>query len=290
MPYPEPTLYAIPFFLVTLAIEPAVLERLRRKGGRGEGLRGYERRDTIASIGMGLGSLVFVSLINLGIFGIATCLWPHRLVDLGHGAAGWAAAIVGWDFAYYWNHRFEHENRVLWACHVNHHSSQYFNLSTALRQPWTPFAGWLFFPWLSLVGVAPWMIMVSAGANLIYQYWVHTEAIDRMPRWFEAVFNTPSHHRVHHGANPEYLDKNYAGIFILWDRFFRTFEPERAPVVYGLTKNIETFSLVKIAFHEYVALARDLQRAPGWRARLGVLRHGPGWKAPAQIERLPTPG
>ena len=214
-----------------------------------------------ASVGMGIGSLFFVSLVNLGIFAIATRLWPYRLLDLGQGALGWSVAMIGWDLAYYWNHRLEHENRLLWACHVNHHSSRYYNLSTALRQPWTPLAGWVFYPGLALVGVAPVMIMVSAGLNLVYQYWVHTEAIDRMPRWFEAVFNTPSHHRVHHGSNPEYLDKNYAGIFIVWDRLLGTFEPERAPVSYGLTKNIETFSLWQIAFHEYASLGHDLRAA-----------------------------
>src|SRR5579859_7211191 len=120
IPYPEPTLYAIPFFLVTLALEPWVLARLQR---RGRTVRGYERRDTWASLGMGIGSLFFVSFINLGSYAIASCLWRHRLLDLGHGALGWTAALVGWDLAYYWNHRVEHENRVLWACHVNHHSS-----------------------------------------------------------------------------------------------------------------------------------------------------------------------
>jgi sterol desaturase/sphingolipid hydroxylase (fatty acid hydroxylase superfamily) len=208
MPYPEPTLYAIPFFLLTLALEPWLLARLQR-GGRA--VRGYEGRDTWASLGMGIGSLFFVSFINLGIYAIASCLWRHRLLDLGHGALGWAAALVGWDLAYYWNHRIEHENRVLWACHVNHHSSRLFNFSTALRQPWTPFAGWLFYPGLALLGVAPAMIMISAGINLVYQYWVHTETIDRMPRWFEAIFNTPSHHRVHHGSNREYLTRTTAG-------------------------------------------------------------------------------
>jgi sterol desaturase/sphingolipid hydroxylase (fatty acid hydroxylase superfamily) len=280
MPYPEPTLYAIPLFLATLALEPRVLDRLRR---RGRNVVGYERRDTIASLGMGIGSLLFVSAINLGSFAIATVLWRHRLLDLGQGALGWTAAMIGWDFAYYWNHRMEHENRVLWACHVNHHSSRRYNLSTALRQPWTPFAGLLFYPWLALVGVDPQMVMVSAGLNLIYQYWIHTEAIDRMPRWFEAVFNTPSHHRVHHGSNPEYLDKNYGGILIVWDRLFGTFEPERAPVVYGLTKNIESFSLLAIAFHEYAAIARDLRRAPSWSARLAIVTHGPSWSAAPKL-------
>lgn len=278
MPYPEPTLYAIPFFLVTLALEPWLLARVQREGRT---VRGYERRDTWASLGMGIGSLFFVSFINLGIYAIATALWRHRLTDLGHGALGWTVALVGWDLAYYLNHRIEHENRVLWACHVNHHSSRLFNLSTALRQPWTPFSGWVFYPGLALLGVAPWMIMVSAGINLVYQYWVHTETIDRMPSWFEAVFNTPSHHRVHHGSNPEYLDKNYGGILIVWDRWFGSFAPERATVEYGLTKNIETFSLWKIAFHEYAAIGRDLRKATAWRERIDILTHGPAWRSPA---------
>jgi sterol desaturase/sphingolipid hydroxylase (fatty acid hydroxylase superfamily) len=278
MKYPEPTLYAIPFFLLTLALEPLLLARARRSG---RAVSGYERRDAAASIGMGLGSLVFVGIINLGIFAVAERLWAHRAFDLGHGALGWAVALVGWDFSYYWHHRVEHENRVLWACHVNHHSSRYYNLSTALRQPWTPVAGLVFYPAWSLLGVAPWMIMVSGGLNLVYQYWVHTEVVDKTPRWFEAVFNTPSHHRVHHGANPEYLDRNYGGIFIVWDRFFGTFEPERAPVVYGLTKNIESFSLLTIAFHEYAAVARDLSKARGWRERVGIVVHGPAWRAPS---------
>jgi sterol desaturase/sphingolipid hydroxylase (fatty acid hydroxylase superfamily) len=275
--YPDPTVYAIPFFLATLAIEPALLARRRR---RGEEIVGYERRDTVASLALGIGSLFFVSLINLGIFLVACALWRHRIADLGHGPLGWTAALVGWDFSYYWHHRAEHENRVLWACHVSHHSSRHYNLSTALRQPWTPVTGLVFYPWLALVGVAPWMIMASGGINLIYQYWVHTEAIGTMPGWFEAVLNTPSHHRVHHGSNPEYLDRNYAGILIVWDRLFGTFEPERAHVVYGLRKNIDGFSLATIVLHEYVAIGRDVRRAPTLGGRLAILLHGPAWQPP----------
>src|SRR5271166_5398780 len=192
MLYPEPTLYAIPFFGVTLLLEPLVL---RRRAEGGKAVMGYEPRDRNASLGMGVGSLVFVSGINLAIFLLAGWAFAHRVCSVGAGALGWAVAMVGWDFAYYWHHRAEHRSRLLWACHVNHHSSRYYNLSTALRQPWPPFAGLVLYPPWALVGVAPWMIMVSGGLNLIYQYWIHTEVIDRMPGWFEAVFNTPSHHR-----------------------------------------------------------------------------------------------
>ena len=277
MEYPEPTLYAIPWFALLLAIEPRLL---RRRRDRGHAVVGFERRDSLASLAMGLGSVLFVSAINFGVYTLASWLAPYRLFDLGEGVLGWAVALVGWDFLYYWHHRFEHENRLLWACHVNHHSSRHYNLTTALRQPWTSYASLVFYPGLALLGVAPWMILASGGLNLIYQYWIHTEAVDRMPRWFEAVFNTPSHHRVHHGSNPEYLDKNYAGWLIVWDRLFGTFEPERARVVYGLTKNIETYNVFQIAFHEYVAIARDLRATRGLTNKLGILWHGPDWRAP----------
>lgn len=273
--YPEPTIYAIPFFVTTLVVEGVVVTRWKKAGRH---VVGYEKWDTLASLGMGVGSLFSSAVLNATGFALATWLWKHRLTDLGGGWLGWSVALVGWDFAYYWHHRVGHESRILWASHVNHHSSQHYNLSTALRQPWTPWTSLLFFPPLALLGVAPWMIMVSGGINLIYQYWIHTELIGRLPRWFEAVFNTPSHHRVHHGANPEYLDKNYAGVLILWDRLFRTFTPETAPVVYGLTTNIHTFNPFRIAFHEYVAIARDVRAARDWRHRLNLVVRGPGWR------------
>lgn len=275
--YPEPTIYAAPFFVASVIIEAALLRRWVRDGRE---VAGYENKDTFASLAMGIGSLVTVTAINAAVFGLATLAWPHRLIDLGNTPLAWAVAIIGWDFAYYWHHRIEHECRLFWASHVNHHSSQYFNLSTALRQPWTPFTSMVFFPPLAFVGVAPWMIMVAAGINLIYQFWIHTEVIGRMPRWFEWVFNTPSHHRVHHGANAEYLDRNYGGILIVWDRLFRSFEPERAKVVYGLTKNITSYNPFVIAFHEYAAIGRDVVRARSLRERVSFVIRGPGWKPP----------
>jgi sterol desaturase/sphingolipid hydroxylase (fatty acid hydroxylase superfamily) len=273
--YIDPTLLAIPFFLATLWFEIRLMGRWRR---RGKDVVGYEKADTWTSLGMGIGSLVTVALINAGIFAIAHWLWSYRLMDLGTGVAGWTVALVGWDFAYYWTHRWEHEVRVFWAAHVNHHSSRHFNLSTALRQPWTPVLTLVTFPPLALLGVRPWMIMVSGGINLIYQYWVHTEAIDRLPGWFEAVFNTPSHHRVHHGSNPQYIDRNYGGILIVWDRLFSTFEPERERVRYGLTDAFDSHNLFVVAFHEYVAVARDVRRATRLRDRLGYMFGGPKWK------------
>jgi sterol desaturase/sphingolipid hydroxylase (fatty acid hydroxylase superfamily) len=275
--YIDLTTYAIPGFALLLFLEVWWLSDERRQAGR----QGYERRDTVASIAMGVLSTAFVTAINLGVLGIAELLWRYRVTDLGTGWLGWTVAILGWDFAYYWQHRNEHERRLMWACHVNHHSSQHYNLSTALRQPWTPWTHLIFYPWLALIGVRPWMILAAEGIDLIYQFWVHTEAIGKLPSPIEFVFNTPSHHRVHHGSNQQYLDKNYGGILIVFDRIFGTFEPEDEPVVYGLTKNVSTYNPLRIATHEYVSLGRDLRHARGFRARAELLFRRPGW-VPAQ--------
>ena len=145
------------------------------------------------------------------------------------------------DLAYYWFHRVHHEVRVFWASHVVHHSSQHYNLSTALRQTWTPMTALPFWAPLALLGFAPWMILTQLAISLIYQFWIHTERVKKLPAPFEFFFNTPSHHRVHHGANEVYLDRNYGGILIIWDRIFGTFQGETERPVYGLTQNIRTF-------------------------------------------------
>jgi len=280
---PDPTLYAVPFFVLAILVEVVVAGR-QRKAGRD--VLGYDdRRDTAASLTMGILSTVAVLPVNALVFAVAGLLFPFRLFDAGTGALGWALALVGWDLVYYWNHRFEHEIRVLWACHVNHHSSRKYNFSTALRQPWTPYAAVFFFPPLALLGVSPWLILMSGGINLIYQFWIHTEVITRLPRWFEFVFNTASHHRVHHGSNGRYLDKNYGGILIVWDRLFGTFEEERERVVYGLTKNIDTYNPLRIAFHEYAAIARDVVKSRSLREVVGYVFGPPGWKPAAPSER-----
>jgi sterol desaturase/sphingolipid hydroxylase (fatty acid hydroxylase superfamily) len=271
----DPTLFAIPFFVLAMLVEVPWLRRMRTRGGD---VLGYpEWRDTAASLAMGLGSVLLVTAINLTVFVLAKKAWPYRVTDLGEGIVGWTVALIGWDFAYYWHHRLEHEVRLFWANHVNHHSSRYFNLSTALRQPWTPVLGIVLYPPLALIGVRPWMILVSGGFNLIYQFWIHTEAIGKLPRPFELVFNTPSHHRVHHGKNPQYLDKNYGGVLIVWDRLFGSFEEERERVIYGLTKDIATFNPLRIAFHEYAALARDVARARSLREAANLVFRGPGY-------------
>jgi sterol desaturase/sphingolipid hydroxylase (fatty acid hydroxylase superfamily) len=197
--------------------------------------------------------------------------------DLGEGPLAWAAAIAGWDLIYYWNHRFMHEVRGLWAIHVVHHSSERYNLSTALRQPVADVLG-VFVPYglLARAGVRPHLVAQARAINLLYQYWVHTETIRSLGAG-EEVLNTPSHHRVHHGSQRQYLDRNHGSILILWDRLFGTFEREDERVVYGLTNNVGSYNPVTVATHEYRDIVRDVAGSKTWRDRLSFVLRGPGW-------------
>lgn len=271
----DPSLVAVPFYIVAMLWEGRATGAMKAQG---QSVVGYERRDTLASLGVGFVSVVTVGLQGLGIERFARWCYDHRLIDIGHGPLLWCVGMLAWDFAYYWLHRWEHGVRLFWATHVSHHSSEHYNLSTALRQPWTPFLGLVIFPPLGFLGLEPWVIMTCGGFNLIYQFWIHTEAIDRLPAPIEFVFNTPSHHRVHHGSNPQYLDKNHGGILILWDRLFGSFEPEVEPVRYGLVKNVKSFNLWTIYVHEFLSIARNVRDARTWGDRFRHVFADPGWK------------
>ena len=242
----------------------------------------YDARDTLANVVISIGSVFFWGTLSWMFVGGVTFAYAHRLTDIPF--AWWSFLIVFLldDFRYYWWHRISHRSRWFWASHVVHHSSQHFNLSTNLRQSWTSqFSGLILLnaP-LAFLGFPPATIALAFSLNLLYQFWIHTEAIDRLPGWFEYVFNTPSHHRVHHGSNPLYLDANYAGVLILWDRLFGSFVPEQPdePVRYGLVKNLATFNPIRIALHEYVGIARDLLRRDlTWVQRWGYFFGPPGW-------------
>ena len=226
---------------------------------------------------MGLGFLAINAGLKLLPFAGLAWLYQFRLFDIPVVWWSWVLLLVAEDFCYYWFHRLHHEVRTLWAAHVNHHSSTHYNFTTALRQSWTtPFTGFLFWVPLPLLGFPIEMILIQKSISLLYQYWLHTELIGKLDG-FGVIFNTPSHHRVHHGRNPIYLDRNHAGIFIIWDKIFGTFEPEAETVDYGLTKNIHTYNPVRIAFHEWGAMLKDLWNAKSWRGRLGYLVMRPGW-------------
>jgi sterol desaturase/sphingolipid hydroxylase (fatty acid hydroxylase superfamily) len=353
------TVGAIPGYFGSMGIERAVLKR--RAARHGPTAADYEKRDTIASLTMGVASLLTPLVVpkllrpftpGKGRFGkalvgaavgavvvttvadavarraerarderlarrartvasaggvaavatgglaitttVASRLTPERMWrrrggrDLGGSPWALAAAVFAWDFIYYWNHRFMHESRYMWAIHVVHHSSERYNLSTALRQPVADAFG-TFLPYsaLCLVGIRPELIASARGINLLYQYWIHTDTIRRLGP-LERVLNTPSHHRVHHGANPQYIDRNHGSILIVWDKLFGTFEPEGDTVVYGLTKNINTFAPARIATHEHTDILRDVAASTTWRDRLSFVLRGPGWAYARHRERAPV--
>jgi sterol desaturase/sphingolipid hydroxylase (fatty acid hydroxylase superfamily) len=212
------------------------------------------------------GGVEFVLLLAAAaaLFTVQLYTWvaSFAVTDLGGHWWTWPALILAEDFCYYWYHRAGHEVRLFWASHVNHHSSRHYNLSTALRQSWTtPFTGWVFWVPMLLGGFPVELVLLQKGISLLYQYWIHTELIGRMGP-LEWVMNTPSHHRVHHGRNLRYLDRNYGGIFIIWDRLFGTFQVEDEPVEYGLIHNLESHNPVVIAMHEWWAIGRDIAARP----------------------------
>ncbi len=265
--------YAIPFFVVTVFLEVILTVKVK--------LEDYEFKDAGASILMGLGNVIiglFTKAMVLSLFYLVYNF--YHLFEIPFVWWAWLIILFAEDLCYYWFHRTSHESRFFWASHVVHHSSQQYNLSTALRQTWSgSFYSFIFWLPLILIGFHPVMVLVQMSISLLYQYWIHTELIDKMPRWFEAVFNTPSHHRVHHATNPQYLDRNHAGIFIIWDRLFGTFEPEREKPVYGLVKNIDTYNPIKIAFLEWVDLLRDFfTTKTSLLNRFKYLIKPPGWK------------
>jgi sterol desaturase/sphingolipid hydroxylase (fatty acid hydroxylase superfamily) len=268
-------LYAIPGFVALMIIEALWARRARRDDAA---LRGYAVRDTATSLTLGVGNVALHAATNAATFGLLVVAYEHRLFTLPSTWWTWLLLLVAEDLCYYAFHRSHHEVRALWAAHINHHSSTHYNLSTALRQSWTtPFTSpWFWLP-LPLLGFAPWMVITQKAISLLYQFWLHTESIRSLGR-LELVLNTPSHHRVHHGRNDEYLDRNHGGILIVWDRLFGTFEPERARPDYGLTTNLTTHHPVRAAFHEWVAIGRDLRRARSLRDALGYLLGPPGWQ------------
>lgn len=279
----NPVDFAVPAFVLLVILEMLwVRKRAPEK---------YEPRDTLTSLALGTGSTVAGALFGGTMFAIAMWGYGLRVATIPWTWWAWIACFVLDDFFYYVFHRSAHRVRWFWAAHVNHHSSQHYNLSTALRQTWTGFFAFTFLFRLPLVfiGFHPAMILFVGAINLIYQFWIHTEAIAKFPRWFEYVMNTPSHHRVHHATNPRYLDRNYAGVFIVWDRMFGTFteEVEDEKIRYGIVKQLGTFNLLWSVFHEWVGIARDIWSAP-WKHKLSYAWRPPGWSHDGSRETSDT--
>ena len=276
---------ALPLFLLAVLVES--LYSARHRSGW------YEKRDFLGSMGVMLITVVVDILPKL--LGITAMFALYEISPLkgffGRQWWSWLLLFLLDDLLYYWFHRANHEIRLMWAGHVNHHSSEYMNFGTALRQG----VGerlYKYFIWLPLplLGFEPAMVITMMSISLFYQFWIHTRAIGRLHPLIELVFNTPSHHRVHHASNIRYLDCNHGGTLIIWDRLFGTFseETERDPVIYGLTTNIRTFNPVEIVLHEYCDMARDIRSAAGWRDKLRYLLLAPGWRHDGPDKRART--
>ncbi|MCF8609070.1 sterol desaturase family protein [Gordonia sp. HY285] len=284
----EPTVLAIPFFALMLGLElfaAARLEQSHDDDGRPRP-GAYRREDAKASILMGvvsIGTSAVGKFLALFVYAALFAYVAPWQLPIGSWYT-WVIGFVGLDFLFYWEHRIAHRVRLVWASHQAHHSSEYYNFATALRQKWNPTMSLIMWLPLPLLGVPPAVVFACYSLNLIYQFWVHTEHIGTMWRPFEFVMNTPSHHRVHHGSDPEYLDRNYGGVFIVFDRIFGSFRPETHRPTYGLTKPVGTHNIWTLETHEYVSVFRDVRSAPTIRAKLGYVFGPPGW-APRATER-----
>lgn len=270
----NPTLIAIPFFALMIGLEAWFARRSQPDF--------YDKKDAWINILVGLVSVGTGAVLGLLIGVIYTV--AYEMAPFRFPADAWWSWLILFfidDIAYYWFHRVSHEMRLFWNFHVVHHSSQYYNLSVAVRQSW--FSGilhWVFYAPLMLMGFAPWMFAVMHGFNLIYQFWIHTRFIDRFPGWVEFIFNTPSHHRVHHGVNNPYLDKNYAGVLIIWDRMFGSFVPETEEPRYGIIKPLRSFNPLWINTHAWVEMFEAMKTRPTLRGKLKCVFASPNMDLP----------
>jgi sterol desaturase/sphingolipid hydroxylase (fatty acid hydroxylase superfamily) len=229
---------------------------------------------------MGIGNVLTGLVSKFLVFGALVFVYKFRIFELDRTWVGyWILIFFADDFSYYWFHRSSHKIRYFWASHVVHHSSQFYNLGTALRQTWTGnlSGSFVFYLWMPWVGFHPVDVILMQAISLLYQYWIHTELIVKFPPLVEWFFNTPSHHRVHHGSDVKYLDKNHGGILIIWDRIFGTFQLEEERPNYGLVHNLTSYNPFVIAFHEWRDLFRDVRKAPSLKAAFLYVFGPPGW-------------
>ncbi len=272
-----------PLFLLSFAIEWRVM---LRRGQREH----FVLKDILANLGLGGSYQVFEILAHSLVTGAAVLwLWEHRLFEIPVNAYTIVPIFLGVEFCYYWFHRASHRIRWFWSAHVVHHSSEHMNMTTAMRQSllYSITGWWLFFCPLILLGVHPAVVFFLYACNLAYQFFIHTESVGKLHPLIEFIFDTPSHHRVHHGRNPQYIDKNYGGVLILFDRLFGTFEPEVDKVEYGIPKQIHSYNILTLNLHEFAAMWSDVARPGSLIQRLRHLWMPPEYQRPAQAPDAP---
>jgi len=276
-------LMAVPVFFLLIGIE-LWADKVR-------GAKTYRLADALCSLSIGSLSQIsgfYTKVVTLAAYSLT---WKYlALFDLrADDWRVWVGAELAYDFCYYWYHRMGHEVNILWAAHVVHHSSEEYNLTTALRQTSTGFLfGWLFYLPMAVIGIPPVVYLGAGLINLLYQYWIHTRLIGRLG-WFDYVFASPSNHRVHHGQNDYCIDRNYGGLLMLWDHLFGTFVAERdnEEIVYGIRGQLATHDPLAANIHVYRDLWRDMRLAGTWKERLLVPLKHPGWRPRAAAEKAP---
>lgn len=269
---------SIPVFFILMGIE--LLYSLYKK------LNYYRLDDSLSNLSQGIGSQLVDLFMKGALFWAYLYVFEYwRWFNIPETWWTWVLLFVGVDFFYYWFHRYSHQINALWAAHVVHHQSEEYNLSVALRQSWfQSWFSWIFYLPLAFLGFNPLMFVTVSAFNTLYQFWIHTKAIKTMG-FLEYFLNTPSHHRVHHGSNPEYIDKNHGGTLIIWDRLFGTFQKEEADVAYGITSPLASWNPVWANFHYWASLFQKMSLTESWKEKCLLFFKSPGWQPKTLLEQ-----
>ncbi|MBL0744581.1 sterol desaturase family protein [Chryseolinea lacunae] len=258
---PEVIVWAIPAMFFFVLVELVISYKQNKNY--------YDKKETLGSVGLGLGNVLISTWIKVSLFYMA--VWIYNIVPWRMELNWWTLVpcYVFFDFCSYWTHRISHSQRFWWATHVAHHSGEHYNLTVSFRLSWVQYLKVIFLFPVAVMGFHPVIFFVTNQIAILFQFWVHTEYIRRLPRFFEYIFATPSNHRVHHGSQEKYIDKNFGATFIFWDRMFNTYQKEEEQAVYGITHNIEhKANPLHINFHEYADMLRDVKHARGWKRKL----------------------
>lgn len=243
--------------------------------GRKQNKKLYDGKDFLASLSIGIGNLILNGFMKLGMFAVFLFFFNLAPFKIPHTWWSYVLCLVVLDFCRYWAHRIAHEQRFWWSTHVVHHSSEHYNFSVSFRLSWTQNLKIVFFLPVILMGFHPLVFFIVHQIEVLYQFWIHTELIRKLPKPIEYVFTTPSHHRVHHSVNERYIDKNYGSTFIVWDRMFGTFQEEDEPARYGITKPVNSFNPVFLVFHEWLEVGKDIFRAKSLKQAWVILFGSP---------------
>lgn len=259
---PELILYAVPLMLSLVVLEMILTQR--------KNIKNYKRKDFMASVGIGVGNLVVSAILKTA--SVVAILYFYKLapykIPVEYMWWSFIPCFVLLDLSRYWAHRLAHERRFLWATHVTHHSSKNYTFAVSFRLSWTQHIKLIFMLPVALCGFHPIIFGIAHQLAVLYQFWIHTELIRKLPKPIEYLFTTPSHHRVHHGINEHYIDKNYGSTFIIWDRIFGTFQAEDEPAEYGIKKPVNTYNPVTLVFHEWVDIFKDMWREPTFKGKM----------------------